>query len=69
MLCICSADTRSALKLFVLSRGWRNARYVIEPGYELRMSFAYAQLTLCRTGPAGGFLDRYATACDAIAYV
>ena len=56
-------------KLSVLSRGWRNTRYVVELGYELNISAAYAQLILHRTGPTGGLLDRYATACEAIVYV
>jgi len=30
---------------------------------------AYAELILRSTGPAGGYLDTYATACERIAYV
>ena len=35
----------------------------------LIVSPAYAELTLHSTGPAGGYLDTYATACERIAYV
>lgn len=65
---IFSADTPSALKRWVLTSGWRNARYVMEPGYvqhTLRICSAYTP----SRGPAGGLIDRYATACEAIAYV
>jgi len=44
-------DGQNALKLWVRSGGWRNARYVIEPG----------------TGPTGGLIDHYATAYKEIA--
>jgi hypothetical protein len=30
---------------------------------------AYAELMLHSTGPTGGYLDTYATACERIAYV
>lgn len=40
-----------AIKSFVLSGGWRKARYVHEPG----------------RGPLGDLLDTYATACETIA--
>ncbi|KAH8684404.1 hypothetical protein BGZ60DRAFT_165252 [Tricladium varicosporioides] len=46
-----TAAGQSALKLFVLSGGWRNADFAVEPG----------------RGPPGGYMDRYATACEAIA--
>jgi hypothetical protein len=35
----------------------------------LTISSAYAGLMLHSTGPAGGYLDTYATACERIAYV
>ncbi|TQB75799.1 hypothetical protein MPDQ_001763 [Monascus purpureus] len=45
------ASRRCAIKSFVLSGGWRKARYVHEPG----------------CGPLGGLLDTCATACETIA--
>jgi hypothetical protein len=36
----------SALKHFVLSQGWRNARYVVEPGCVSFLTSAYAILIL-----------------------
>lgn len=42
---------QNAIKSFVLSGGWRKARYVHEPG----------------CGPLGGLLDTCATACETIA--
>ncbi|KAL2053122.1 hypothetical protein ABVK25_006446 [Lepraria finkii] len=41
----------SAIRLFVVSQGWRTANYVHEPG----------------RGPIGGPLDRFATECETIA--
>jgi hypothetical protein len=35
----------------------------------LNIFLAYAELMLHSTGPAGGYLDTYATACERIAYV
>jgi hypothetical protein len=37
-LCICPADARSAIKKYVLTKGWRNAVFTSEP-------VAYAKLT------------------------
>jgi hypothetical protein len=42
---------QNALKKFVLSQGWRNARYVYEPG----------------SGPKNSLLNIYASACEEIA--
>ena len=37
ILSICLANACSALKLFVVSGGWKSARYLIEPGYVLNI--------------------------------
>jgi hypothetical protein len=57
----------SAIKQFVLSQGWRNARYVVEPGYVLDICCAYASLILNSIGVGDGLLETYATACERIA--
>ncbi|KAL2055457.1 hypothetical protein ABVK25_004265 [Lepraria finkii] len=44
-------DGNNAIRLFVVSQGWRTANYVHEPG----------------RGPIGGPLDRFATECETIA--
>ncbi|KAI0143462.1 hypothetical protein GGR57DRAFT_365994 [Xylariaceae sp. FL1272] len=45
------AAGQNAIKSWILSGGWRRATYVREPG----------------RGPVGGFIDRFASACEAIA--
>jgi len=57
----------SALKLWVLSGGWKNAQYVNEPGYVPSRCPAYAKLISDSRGPAGGPIDNYATALERIA--
>jgi hypothetical protein len=40
---------------------------LLSPGM-LNIFFACVALTLDSTGPAGGLIDQYATACEEIAY-